>query len=76
MDMTLNVKNVQTTDDANMSRGPMNLWLVLGEKRITKDHVEPLKRCDPKRSVHEEIAKGDTGANIFRACSRFRANAV
>ena len=54
----------------------MNLGFVLGEKRITKDHVKPLKWSDPKRSVHEEISKGNTGANILRASGRFRTNAV
>ena len=54
----------------------MDLWFVLSEKRVTKDHVKRLKWSDPKRSVHEEISKGNTGTDILRAGSRFGTNTV
>ena len=74
--MTMDVKFVRTTCDANMFRGPMDLRFVLREKRITNDHVKPLKWGNPKRSVHEEITKGNTGADVMRASGRFGTNTV
>ena len=64
MGMTLDVKDVRTTRYADMSRRPMDLGFVLGEKRITNNHIQPLKRCNPKRSVHEEIAEA-TRARMY-----------
>ena len=76
MSVTLDVKDVRTTRYADMSRRPMDLGFVLGEKRITNNHIQPLKQCNPKRSVHEEIAKCDTGADVLRASGRLGADAV
>ena len=74
--MTLDMKFMRTTGYTDMSGGPVNLGFVLGEKRITNNHIQPLKRCNPKRSMHEEIAEGDTGADVLRASGRLRADAV